>query len=62
MNSALLVQAAQQEVLQNLLQFEGAGATTIAGALNDIIAKKAKELGIDLDWTQTGRGIYGGKV
>jgi hypothetical protein len=66
MNHGHLILAAQEEVLQSLLQYEGVPGSTLYNAsgakFNDVIAGKAKELGLELDWSQTGRGAYGGKI
>lgn len=64
MKLGLLVQAAQQEVLQSLLQDVSITAdnSALKSLINSLVATKAKELGVELDLTQTNRGIYGGKV
>jgi len=60
MNNVLLVQAAQEEILQELLQDESGAADTIRGAaanarFNDLIIEAAKVRGIELDLSKTGR-------
>jgi len=60
MDAILLVKAAQQEVLQDLLQdeigqFQSMGESTSCVYVNNLVIKKAKELEIDLDLTVTGR-------